>query len=162
MNLDPETCRNVTRIFQMRVDGVPLNHIANKFNEEGIPSPGKLRYLREMTSDTRYATSVWSAQLIKQILKNPTYLGHLVFGRMPTALYLGKPNYHYEPDESKWRILENMHEPLVTQELFDKAKEMELAGRKAWEEKLKKGETNRKKNQPLFCILLTVENVEAK
>ncbi|KGJ51427.1 hypothetical protein CIAN88_20915 [[Clostridium] innocuum] len=150
---DPETCMNVTRIFQMRFDGVPLNHIANKFNEEGIPSPGKLRYLRGMTSDKRYATSVWSAQLVKQILKNPTYLGHLVFGRMPTALYLGKPNYQYEPDESKWRILENMHEPLVTQEIFDKAKEMELAGRKAWEEKLKKGEANRKKNQPLFLYL---------
>ena len=30
---------------------------------------------------------------------------------------------------------------------------MELAGRKAWEEKLKKGETNRKKNQPLFLYL---------
>ena len=151
---DPETYKNVTRIFQMRIDGVPLNHIANKFNEEGIPSPGKLRYLRGMTSDMRYATSVWSAQLVKQILKNPTYLGHLVFGRMPTALYLGKPNYQYEPDESKWRILENMHEPLVTQEIFDKAKEMELAGRKAWEEKLKKGEANRKKNQPLFLYLV--------
>ena len=31
---DPETCKNVTRIFQMRIDGVPLNHIANKFNEK--------------------------------------------------------------------------------------------------------------------------------
>lgn len=147
---DPETRQNVTRIFQMRVDGVPLNHIANTFNEEGIPSPGKLRYLRGMTSDKRYATSSWSAQLIKQILKNPTYLGHLVFGRMPTALYLGKPNYQYEPDESKWRVLENMHEPLVTQEQFDIAKKMELVGRKAWEEKMKKSEAYRKKNQPLF------------
>ena len=24
---------------------------------------------------------------------NPTYMGDLVFGRMPTALYLGKPDY---------------------------------------------------------------------
>lgn len=50
---------------------------------------------------------------------------------MPTALYLGKPNYQYEPDESKWRVLENMHEPLVTQEVFDKAKKMEIEGRKS-------------------------------
>ena len=44
---DPETSKNVTRIFQMRVDGMPLNHIANTFNEEGIPSLVKLRYLEE-------------------------------------------------------------------------------------------------------------------
>lgn len=147
---DPETAMNVTRIFQMRVDKVPLNHIANKFNEENIPSPGKLRYLRGQTKDKRYETSQWSAQLVKQILRNPTYLGHLVFGRMPTALYLGKPNYQYEPDESKWRVLENMHEPLVTQETFDKAKEMEIEGRRKWEERLEKGKKDRENNPPVF------------
>ncbi|MCR0174016.1 recombinase family protein [[Clostridium] innocuum] len=147
---DPETAANVTRIFQMRIDKVPLNHIANTFNDEGIPSPGKLRYLRGQTSDKRYETSRWSAQLIKQILRNPTYLGHLVFGRMPTALYLGKPNYQYEPDESKWRVLENMHEPLVTQEVFDKAKQMEIEGRKAWEERLEKSKEYRESNPPIL------------
>lgn len=147
---DPETAANVTRIFQMRIDKVPLNHIANTFNDEGIPSPGKLRYLRGQTSDKRYETSKWSAQLIKQILRNPTYLGHLVFGRMPTALYLGKPNYQYEPDESKWRVLENMHEPLVSQEVFDKAKAMEIEGRKAWEERLEKSKEYRESNPPIL------------
>lgn len=147
---DPETAMNVTRIFQMRVDKVPINHIANKLNEEGIPSPGKLRFLRGQTSDKRYKKSQWSAQLIKQILKNPTYLGHLAFGRMPTALYLGKTNYQYEPDESKWRVLENMHEPLVTQEIFDKAKEMEIEGRRIWEERLEKSKKFRERNPPIF------------
>ncbi len=147
---DPETAANVTRIFQMRIDKVPLNHIANTFTDEGIPSPGKLRYLRGQTSDKRYETSKWSAQLIKQILRNPTYLGHLVFGRMPTALYLGKPNYQYEPDESKWRVLENMHEPLVTKEVFDKAKAMEIEGRKAWEERLEKSKEYRESNLPIL------------
>lgn len=147
---DPETAMNVTRIFQMRVDKVPLNQIANKFNKENIPSPGKLRYLRGQTKDKRYETSQWSAQLVKQILRNPTYLGHLVFGRMPTALYLGKPNYQYESDESKWRVLENMHEPLVTQEIFDKAKDMEIEGRRIWEEKLEKSKKYRESNPPIF------------
>lgn len=147
---DPETAANVTRIFQMRVKGVPINRIARTFNSEGIHSPGKLRFLRGQTSDKRYATSIWSAQLIKQILKNPTYLGHLVFGRMPTALYLGKPNYQYEPDESKWRVLENMHEPLVSQEVFDKAKEMEIAGREAWYQQYANNQEKREKNPPFF------------
>lgn len=147
---DPETRDNVTRIFQQRIDGVPINQIAKRLDADGIPCPGKLRFIRGQTTDKRYADSKWSAQLIKQILRNPTYLGNLVFGRMPTALYLGKPDYHYEPDESKWRVLEGMHEPLVTQEMFDKVKEMEQAGRNRHAAMLAKNEEYRKQNVPLF------------
>jgi DNA invertase Pin-like site-specific DNA recombinase len=159
---DPETAGNVTRIFQMRVDGVPLNRIASTLQNEGIPSPGKLRYQRGQTTDKRYATSKWSAQLIKQILKNPTYLGHLAFGRMPTALYLGKPDYHYEPDESKWRVLENMHEPLVSQEIFDRAKAMAAAGQAEHKERLARTAAYREKNLPLFNGILFCGDCGAK
>ena len=144
----------VARIFQMRVDGVPLNQIARALQEEGIPSPGKLRYMRGTTTDKRYATSRWSAQLIKQILRNPTYLGDLVFGRMPTALYLGKPNYQSEFDESKWRVLEGIHEPLITQEIFDRARALADQGRKEWEGRLAKGEERRTADTPLFRGML--------
>ena len=151
---DPETRDIVARIFQMRIDGMPLNRIARTLQEEGIPSPGKLRYMRGTTTDKRYAASRWSAQLIKQILRNPTYLGSLVFGRMPTALYLGRPNYQSEFDESKWRVLEGMHEPLVTQEVFDRARAMADQGRKEWEERLAKREERRAADTPLFRGIL--------
>lgn len=151
---DPETAANVTRIFQMRVDGVPINRIATTLQEEGIPSPGKLRYLRGQTKDPRYADARWSPAVIKQTLRNPTYLGHLVFGRMPTALYLGKPDYKYEPDESKWRILYNMHEPLTTQEIFDRCKAMQEASTRKWQEEAEKKHENNEKNKPLFLDLV--------
>ncbi len=50
---DEETAANVTRIFRMKLAGVPTNQIAKAMNDEGIPSPGKLRYLRGMTKDQR-------------------------------------------------------------------------------------------------------------
>ena len=147
---DPETAHIVTRIFDMRAAGMAYNRISTTLNQEGIASPGKLRYMRGQTKDQRYATALWSPQLIKQTLKNPTYLGHLVFGRMPTALYLGKPNYAYEPDESKWRILENMHTPLVTQEVFDKVRDMGDASRAAWYKKYEDHTEQREQNSPFF------------
>lgn len=147
---DPETAANVTRIFQMRVDGVPLNRIAATLQEEGVPSPGKLRYQRGMTSDPRYGDSKWSAAMVKTILRNPTYLGNLVFGRMPTALYLGKPDYRYEPDESKWRVLEGMHEPLVTKEVFERAARMAEEGRASRAAALERTAGLREKNAPAF------------
>lgn len=151
---DEETAANVTRIFHMKLAGVPTNQIAKTMNDEGIPSPGKLRYLRGMTKDQRYATSHWTPQLIKQILKNPTYCGDLVFGRMPTALYLGKPNYSYEPDESKWRVLPDMHQPLIDRESFEKVKQMENAGKQKFAQKMQETAERRAANPPLILGLV--------
>ena len=147
---DPETAPVVRRIFQDRLNGVGYSTIARNLNTEGVPSPGKLRYQRRQTTDTRYATSIWSAQAIKQIIKNPTYTGDLVFGRMPTALYLGKPNYSYEPDESQWRILPDMHEALIDRESFDLLKAEFTKQNKEWKDMLKAGEKARAKNEPFF------------
>lgn len=151
---DEETAANVTRIFRMKLAGVPTNQIAKTMNDEGIPSPGKLRYLRGMTKDQRYATSHWTPQLIKQILKNPTYCGDLVFGRMPTALYLGKTNYSYESDESKWRVLPDMHQPLIDRESFEKVKQMENAGKQKFTQKMQETAERRAANPPLILGLV--------
>ncbi|MDO4649602.1 MAG: recombinase family protein, partial [Eubacteriales bacterium] len=147
---DPETADVIKRIFKEFLEGKPIHRIATDLQEEGIVSPGKLRFQRGMTSDKRYENARWSAQGIKQIIKNPTYLGHLVFGRMPTALYLGKPNYSYEPDESKWRVLEGMHEALISQEDFDKAKQLTVESKRKWDEKNEKASKYLKMNKPIF------------
>lgn len=159
---DPETSHIVTRIFQERIDGVSLSQIAAKLQNEGIPSPGKLRYQRGQTSDIHYAAARWSAQGIKQILRNPTYLGNLVFGRMPTALYLGKTDYRYEPDQSKWTILEGMHEPLVTQEIFDQVQKMAEQGRKKDADQKARTDAYRKSNTPFFHGFLYCGNCGAR
>lgn len=86
----------------------------------------------------------------KQILMNPTYMGDLVFGRMPTALYLGQPDYHYEPDESKWRILPDMHEALVSRGDFYQVREILEAGRRENEAKLEASRNYREKHPQIF------------
>lgn len=151
---DIETAANVTRIFQMYVDGIPLSTIANTLELEGIPSPGRLRWLRGQTTDIRYKTSRWAPTCLSQILRNPTYLGHLVFGRMPTALYLGKPDYKYEFDESKWRVLRDMHEPLVTQEIFDQAKAIAEKSQRKFGTTRAQSAEYRAQNLPVFDNVL--------
>ena len=81
---------------------------------------------------------------------NPTYMGDLVFGRMPTALYLGQPDYHYEPDESKWRILPDMHEALVSRGDFYQVREILEAGRRENEAKLEASRNYREKHPQIF------------
>ena len=147
---DPETSPVVKQIFKLFLDGNGARPIVNKLNAANIPSPGRLRYMRGLTKRQCYSDCIWTQQVIKQILMNPTYMGDLVFGRMPTALYLGKPDYHYEPDESKWRILPDMHEALVSRGDFYIVREVLNAGRKANEERLKAGQAYRKKHPQIF------------
>ena len=147
---DPETAPVVTRIFKLCAEGTGYRQIASILNKENIPCPGRLRYMRGQTKRECYSDCIWSAQLIKQVLRNPTYLGNLVFGRMPTALYLGQPDYHYEPDESKWRVLSDMHEPLIDKETFELVKRKMEDGHREWEDKLKATESARAKMPPFF------------
>lgn len=147
---DPETAPIVKRIYKMFLDGVGARPILRQLNAEGIPSPGRLRYLRGQTRRQCYSDCVWTQQCIKQILMNPTYMGDLVFGRMPTALYLGKPDYHYEPDESKWRILPDMHEALVSRGDFYRVREILEEGRRINAEKLEAGRAYREAHPQTF------------
>ncbi len=150
MEPDPETAWVVKRIFQECYEGKSTNGIARGLNDEGIPSPGQIRYNRGQTVRPCYKTARWTPQGLKQILRNPTYLGDMVFGRMPTALYLGQPDYHYEPDETKWRVLPNMHEPLVDRDIFNEIKERMAKSQKAFYKREETFEEIRKQNPQLF------------
>lgn len=147
---DPETAPVVRRIFKEFYDGAGISQIARELNDEGVPSPGQIRYNRGLTVRPCYKTSRWSPQVIKQILRNPTYTGDLVFGRMPTALYLGKPNYSYEFDETKWRVLPDMHEPLVSREVFNAIKERMTASQKQYQARHKAFEEFREENPAIL------------
>lgn len=148
--VDEEVAPVVRRIFQMRADGMEINRIATALQDEGIPTPSHYRYIKGVWKDEKYAKTRWNSQGLKVILRNPTYTGDLVFGRMPTALYLGKPDYRYEPDESKWRILKDMHEPLVDRITFEKIQRASTENRKKWEQRMEASKEIREQNPSLF------------
>lgn len=59
-------------------------------------------------------------------------------------------NYHYEPDESKWRILPDMHEALVSRGDFYQVREILEAGRRENEAKLEASRNYREKHPQIF------------
>ncbi len=147
---DPETAPVVRRIFKEFYEGASCGQIARELNDEGIPSPGQIRYNRGLTVRECYKTSRWATTGIKMMIRNPTYTGDLVFGRMPTALYLGKPGYHFEHDETKWRVLPNMHEALVDRDVFYEIKERLAESKAVRESKVASSEQIRKDNPALL------------
>jgi hypothetical protein len=60
----------------------------------------------------------WSSERISEMLRNETYIGHMVQGRTVKISYKSK-KCHVQPPES-WVVVENTHEPLIDRETFRK------------------------------------------
>ena len=116
-NIDEETSGVVVMIYEMRAEGAKIAVITNKLNAEGIPSPGKLRYLRGFTTDEKYKDALWNRTTVRKILTDICYIGHRVHGRKVKA---GIDLPKKRTDRDSWIIIENAHPAIVTEELYNK------------------------------------------
>lgn len=107
---DEHTSQIVQRIFQEARKGRGSYEIASELNAQKIPTPSQAAGIAK-------ARSCWDAQHIRRILTNPVYIGTMIHHRTGKKSYKNKKTvYHPEPE---WIVLENAHEPLVSQEEFD-------------------------------------------
>ncbi len=121
--VDEPAASIVRRIFEMRSQGISPRHIADKLNEEGVLTASDYLYAKLGKPNPRRTSHLWCAERIRTLVNNPTYLGHLAQMRTTTVSY--KNHKTVKKDESDWIIIENTHEPLVSQEMWDKCREME-------------------------------------
>jgi len=121
--IDEEAAVVVRRIFEMRASGMTPQKIADRLNDEGISSPSKYCLEKYGITGKRKNFGLWSSCPISNILNNPTYLGHMAQQRYSTVSY--KNHKPFMRDESEWVVIENTHEPIISQSLWDKVKEVE-------------------------------------
>ncbi len=116
--IDEETAPVVRRIFEMYASGITPNKIAQTLNEEKVPSPE--RYACEKYGFKVHADSwgLWAQMAIVRTLNSMVYLGHMPQLRTTSVSY--KNHKTYTKDQSEWVIVYNTHEPIITQELWDK------------------------------------------
>jgi len=117
--LNPETAPIVRQIFEWKAEGLGNTVISQRLESLGTPSPNKYKYLKGILHKPKFADSVWIPETIARLLRNTAYLGHMSQGKMKEALYAGQPKR--EMKRENWIIVENTHEPIVSQELFDAA-----------------------------------------
>lgn len=121
--VNAETAPVVQEIFRRKLAGESIYSIARWLNEVDIPSPFTYLYQREISSDKRFAVPrLWESAVVKSILQNAAYLGHMVQGKDRSEFYAGKP--HRRTDPSEWVIVENTHEAIIAQEDFDQVREL--------------------------------------
>ncbi|WP_294474958.1 recombinase family protein [uncultured Ruminococcus sp.] len=110
-------------IFKMRAQGISPRHIADKLNEDGILNPTDYHYSRIGKEPTIAMRHLWSGATVKNILQDRIYLGQLAQLRRTTVSH--KNHKVVYKDESDRVIVDNNHEPIITQELWDRVREVE-------------------------------------
>ena len=123
--VDPEAAEIVKRIFEMRARGMGYRKIAADLTVDGIPVPSDYRAKRFNKEQYGIQNGFhrWHGSIVKQMLNNPIYLGHLTQMRKTTVSYKNKKQVLRDEDE--WVTVKNTHEPIISQELWDKCKEIE-------------------------------------
>lgn len=100
---DPVQASIVRRIFELYVAGDGYKKIADTLNTEGVPSP---------TGRT------WHQATLRPILMNEAYLGRRIANR---RFERGSGRRWQTRPRDEWIITENAHEPIVSEELFERA-----------------------------------------
>lgn len=126
-DLDPEPAETVRRIYEMRAEGMKFNAIAKQLNMEGIPCPGKLRYLRGVTKAEKYKEALWIRGTVRKITNDSVYIGKRIHGKVKRDK-VGQEKKRRTVDE--WQVIEGAHEAIVSRELFDKVQKINEEERK--------------------------------
>ena len=121
--VDGETAWVVKRIFELADKGFGVRKIAKAFRTEQVACPSWWLHTRnEKDYSWRFENPEnkyeWAPCVIRGIIGNPIYLGHSVMCKTEVIFKVEK--YRNVPESEQIRV-ENTHEPLVSQELFDGA-----------------------------------------
>ncbi|MCI8728680.1 MAG: recombinase family protein [Clostridia bacterium] len=119
--IDEETAPVVRRIFEMYASGISPKNIADILNAEDIPSPGRYAYEKLGHKGRPNEMRLWCEITIRAMLNNIIYIGHLPMLQETTVSY--KNHKRQAKDMSDWVITYNNHEPIISQELWDKVHE---------------------------------------
>ena len=119
--IDPEAAAVVRRIFEMRAKGIAMAHIAETLNAEKIPPPSEYYCGKIGKSNRKSATNLWCRTSVRQILKNPIYIGTMAQLRSTTVSY--KNHKVIRKNKEDWIVVEHNHEPIIPKELWDKVRE---------------------------------------
>lgn len=118
--VDEPAAQVVKRVFRLASEGVGYNKMAKIFREEKVLTPIAYFNLNNpdyFKSDYWRKEFDWHVTSIRAILNNEVYLGKLVYGKQRNKSMKSKEKVR-NPKED-WIVVENCHEPIITQELWD-------------------------------------------
>ena len=119
--IDEETAPIVRRVFEMYASGMSPLKISETLNLEGVMSPAVYAYTNLGQKPRPNGMGLWLASTVREMLNNIIYIGHMAQLRWTSLSY--KNHKRFRNDESEWAIVYNTHEPIISQELWNRCQE---------------------------------------
>ena len=111
--IDEPAAQVVREIFDKFLIGYSYYKIANEVNIRRIPTPWQ--YKKEIygikINVKGTSKKIWSRDIIRNMIRNPVYIGTLVQGKTETISY--KNSKKRIKDKKDWIVSEKRHEPII-------------------------------------------------
>ena len=122
--VDSESAEIVRKIFEWKVnEGLGNLSICHRLNDMGVLNPTGYKKKKLNQNYTNYKMKEndysWCPSTVRNILKNDIYIGNVTQGKRRVKSY--KVHKVEQVPEDEWITVENMHEPIIDKELFEKA-----------------------------------------
>lgn len=116
---DAHAAAVVRHIFTWAAAGKRPAEIARALNERGEPPPAVYRcQVHPGLNPADYSRHrEWTSVGVSRILQDVVYLGHIAQGKTDKISFKSKKTQEKQPDE--WIIVQNQHDPLVSQQIYD-------------------------------------------
>ena len=121
--IDEESAKIVKKIFEWKAnEGLGDLSICHRLNDMGILNPTgyKNKKLNQNYNNFKMKKDdySWCPSTVRNILKNDIYIGNITQGKRRTKSY--KIHKIEQVPKEEWITVENMHEPIIEKELFEK------------------------------------------
>lgn len=119
--IDPPAAETVRLIFSMVGGGATIAQTAKMLNHEGIPTPMQCKTAKGMYAAWNCIGEVnfWTEAAVLRVIRNEQYLGSTVYGKRFYDI-IGQ-GHSVKVSKKDWIIVADAHEPIVSQEEFDRA-----------------------------------------
>lgn len=117
--IDENVADIVRRIYNEFAYGYSGRRIADNLNADGIDTPKFYSSKEGNGMGVRQSDrNFWDSTAIYRIVRHPVYIGHLLQGTRQVTSFKNKKRRLV--DRENWIMVENTHEPIIDQELWDR------------------------------------------
>ena len=134
----PYGYRLVDGVLQINEDEAPaIRTIFEQYINTDTGANGLSKYLEahgfQKLARQNGTSPLFSATLIRAILKNPVYCGKIAFGRRKLEKIHGTRNEYHQVPQENYLLVDGLHEGIVSEELWNAAQVKLLAQSKRYE-----------------------------
>ena len=134
----PYGYRLVDGVLQINEDEAPaIRTIFEQYVNKDIGANGLSKYLEthgfQKLARQNGTSPLFSATLIRAILKNPVYCGKIAFGRRKLEKIHGTRNEYHQVPQENYLLVDGLHKGIVSEELWNAAQVKLLAQSKRYE-----------------------------